>query len=93
MQENIRNLLNILLQQDNFTTSNQLADMLGVTERSIRNYVNTLNQGSESLEPLIISTNQGYKLQKDIYTKSMKGQFVDTKENELLFQITLLLIN
>ncbi|MDN6724290.1 MAG: PRD domain-containing protein [Tetragenococcus halophilus] len=93
MKDNIRDLLNILLQQDNYTTSNHLADMLGVTERSIRNYVNTLNGGSEPIEPLILSTNQGYKLQRDVYTKKIKDQLADTTESELLFQITLILIN
>ncbi|GMA09068.1 transcriptional antiterminator [Tetragenococcus halophilus subsp. flandriensis] len=93
MKEKTRNLLNILSQQNDFVTSNQLAEMLAVTPRSIRNYVNTLNQKSESLEPLIISTNQGYKLQKDIDTRNIKDSFVDKKEIDLLFQITLLLIN
>ncbi len=51
MNEKIKQLLDILLQQKDYLTALQLSEMLGVTERSIRNYVRTLNssetQGSD----------------------------------------------
>ncbi|MDK1727897.1 BglG family transcription antiterminator [Dellaglioa algida] len=83
MNRNIERLLDILLQQNDYLTSYQLAEIIGVTERSIRNYVRTLNR-NESYEPLVISSNKGYKIQKNIYNLSTKNQFFNNEANLLL---------
>ncbi|MHC9537159.1 BglG family transcription antiterminator [Dellaglioa sp. BT-FLS60] len=83
MNKNIERLLDVLLQQNNYLTSYQLAEIIGVTERSIRNYVRTLNR-NESYEPLVISSNKGYKIQKNIYNLSTKNQFFNNEANLLL---------
>ena len=57
MNEKIKQLLDILLQQKSYLTALQLSEMLGVTERSIRNYVRILNS-SETQDPLIVSSNK-----------------------------------
>ncbi|EJE97993.1 BglG family transcription antiterminator [Liquorilactobacillus mali] len=92
MNKNINQLLDILLQQNSYLTASQLAEMLGVTERSIRNYVRTLNR-SEMQTPLILSSAHGYKIQRNIYSKGFKKQFLNGDESNLLFRIALLLIN
>ncbi len=71
MNEKIKQLLDILLQQKDYLTALQLSEMLGVTERSIRNYVRTLNS-SETQGPLIISSNKGYRIQRDLYNESIE---------------------
>lgn len=55
MNRNIKLLLDILLQQNDYLTATQLAELLNVTERSIRNYVRTLNSNQEG-EALILSS-------------------------------------
>lgn len=90
MNKNMTTLLDILLQQNDFITAKQLAEILGVTERSIRNYVRSLN-GSQYREPLIISSNLGYKIQKGKYNESVRKYLFDKDENNILFQIALLL--
>lgn len=85
-------LLDILLQQDDYLTASQLAQIIGVTERSIRNYVRNLN-GNQYQEPLIIATNAGYKIQKAIYNESVKNQLLDKDVTNILFNIAFLLAN
>lgn len=63
MNKNMASLLDVLLQQDDYITATQLADILGVTERSVRNYVRNLNGGTAN--SLIISSNEGYRIQKE----------------------------
>lgn len=92
MNKNIKLLLDILLQQDDYLTASRLAEILGVTERSIRNYVRILNN-AQSRGPLIIASNQGYKIQKKIYRESLKGQLFDKDSSNLLFRIAFILVN
>ncbi|MCT3527969.1 HTH domain-containing protein [Latilactobacillus curvatus] len=91
MNKKMELLLDILLQQDDYLTASQLAQIIGVTERSIRNYVRNLN-GNQYQEPLIIATNAGYKIQKAIYNESVKNQLLDKDVTNILFrQITSLI--
>ncbi|MFD1442022.1 BglG family transcription antiterminator [Lacticaseibacillus hegangensis] len=92
MNKNMKRLLNILLQQSGYMTSGELASLLDVTERSIRNYVRTLNR-SNAREPLIISSPQGYKIQKDIYDQSVKDQLMEQDESSLLFRVANILMS
>jgi mannitol/fructose-specific phosphotransferase system IIA component (Ntr-type)/biotin operon repressor len=91
VNKNIQQMLNILLQQDNYLTASQLASMLNVTERSVRNYVRTLNQ-TGTQEPLIVSSPEGYKLQREIYNQSVKSRLFDQGDLEQLYKIALILI-
>jgi len=92
MNKKMELLLDILLQQDDYLTASQLAQIIGVTERSIRNYVRNLN-GNQYQEPLIIATNAGYKIQKAIYNESVKNQLLDKDVTNILFNIAFLLAN
>ncbi|MFT9272973.1 MAG: PRD domain-containing protein [Liquorilactobacillus nagelii] len=92
MNEKIKQLLDILLQQNGYLTALQLSEMLGVTERSIRNYVRTLNS-SATQEPLIISSNKGYKIQRSLYNESIESSFLIDENADLFFRIILILIN
>lgn len=91
MNKNLRTLLDLLLQQEDYLTAKQIAEMLGVTERSIRNYVKTLNS-STNQGPLILSSSKGYKIQKSIYNESIKNRLFDKTDSVLLFRIVLILI-
>lgn len=66
--------------------------MLGVTERSIRNYVRTLNNNQQD-EPLIVSSTQGYKIQQSLYNTNLKNELFAGDEDRLLFRIALILID
>ena len=92
MNEKIKQLLDILLQQKSYLTALQLSEMLGVTERSIRNYVRTLNS-SETQAPLIVSSNKGYRIQRDLYNESIENRLFAKDDADLLFKIALILMN
>ena len=92
MNEKIKQLLDILLQQKDYLTALQLSEMLGVTERSIRNYVRTLNS-SETQGPLIISSNKGYRIQRDLYNESIENRLFAEDDAELLFRIAFILVS
>ena len=92
MNEKIKQLLDILLQQKSYLTALQLSEMLGVTERSIRNYVRILNS-SETQDPLIVSSNKGYRIQRDLYTESIENRLFAKDDADLLFKIALILMN
>ena len=83
-------LLDVLLQQDDYITATQLADILGVTERSVRNYVRNLNGGTAN--SLIISSNEGYRIQKEPYNDALKSGLLG-KEDNLLFVLAFNLMN
>ncbi|WP_318766892.1 BglG family transcription antiterminator [Lactiplantibacillus carotarum] len=91
MNKNIKQLLEILLQQDDYLTASQLSEILGVTERSIRNYVRLLNRNGDE-DQLVVSTNKGYLIQRDVYSESVQGRLSDEGDAKLLFQIALILI-
>lgn len=84
-------LLDILLQQDNFLTAEQLANMIGVTERSIRNYVNKLNQTSDE-GYLIESSNRGYKLTNKVIGKEFNNPIDLGNQSNLMFNIVAILL-
>lgn len=93
MNRNIKLLLDILLQQNDYLTATQLAELLNVTERSVRNYVRTLNSNQEG-EMLIISSNHGYKIQRKIYDRTLDNNLYerDVTDN-ILLRIVIILIN
>jgi len=92
MNKNINKMLDVLLQQKDFITNKQLSELVGVTERSIRNYVAKVN-GLSNGERLIISTEKGYKIDKSKYdSKTISSNDADS-DDEILFRIALLLIN
>lgn len=90
MNKNMASLLDVLLQQDDYITATQLADILGVTERSVRNYVRNLNGGTAN--SLIISSNEGYRIQKEPYNDALKSGLLG-KEDNLLFVLAFNLMN
>lgn len=65
-QEQEQALLDRLSRAGAWTTGNTLADALGVTRRSIRNYVASINQRSGSHE-IIESSSRGYRLNRAGY--------------------------
>lgn len=91
MNEKIEMLLDILLQQNEFITATQLAEILNVSERSVRNYVHDLNGGVK--DALISSSNQGYKIQKDMYKSALVTGLLNKNENDLLFEIAFRLMD
>lgn len=87
----VKLLLEILIQQDDYLTAEQLAETLGVTERSIRNYVKKINYGHDE-NKLIISSKRGYRIKKEIYKDELEKLTVIEQDTDLLFRITLILI-
>ncbi len=59
-------------------SSGQLAELLNVSKRTIKNYVQVIN---EEYPGLIISSNQGYSLNYDIYRKVEKGLKSDNEQD------------
>ncbi|APX71418.1 PRD domain-containing protein [Companilactobacillus allii] len=92
MNKNINKMLDVLLQQKDFITNKQLSELVGVTERSIRNYVAKVNELSNG-ERLIISTAKGYKIDKSKYDSKDISENDSDSDDEILFKIALLLIN
>lgn len=93
MNRNIKLLLDILLQQNDYLTATQLAELLNVTERSIRNYVRTLNSNQEG-EPLILSSNHGYKIQRQIYDRTVDNKlYMNDTDGNILLRIAIILTN
>ena len=92
MNKNINKMLDVLLQQKGFITNKQLSDLVGVTERSIRNYVAKVN-GTFKDDKLIVSTEKGYKINKGKYDSSSIGSDDPNTDDQILFRIALLLTN
>ncbi|WP_281165976.1 BglG family transcription antiterminator [Liquorilactobacillus sicerae] len=92
MNKNINKMLDVLLQQKGFITNKQLSDLVGVTERSIRNYVAKVN-GTFKDDKLIVSTEKGYKINKGKYDSSSIGSNDPNTDDQILFRIALLLTN
>ncbi|MDF9824807.1 lichenan operon transcriptional antiterminator [Breznakia sp. PF5-3] len=65
-------LINYLCEQTRPTTSKELSNALGVSVRSIKNYVNTLN--IQANEKIILSSNTGYTIHKSIALKLLDHQ-------------------
>lgn len=91
LNKKIEMLLDVLLRQDDYLTAEQLANMLGVTERSIRNYVSKLNQRSNE-ECLIESSNRGYRLTNKISDKTLSTPINSNSQSILMFNIFAILI-
>lgn len=91
LNKKIEMLLDVLLRQDDYLTAEQLANMLGVTERSIRNYVSKLNQRSNE-EYLIESSNRGYRLTNKISDKTLSTPINSNSQSILMFNIFAILI-
>lgn len=92
MNHKIKLLLEILTQQDDYLTAEQLAETLGVTERSIRNYVKKINS-EQNDNKLIVSSKRGYRLKKEIYQAEFRTLTVIEQGEDLLFKIALILIS
>ena len=61
MAENWERLVEVLADEQDWTTAGALADRLGVTARTIRNYVARANAGPA---PLVLSGPAGYRLDR-----------------------------
>ncbi|RHW48226.1 PTS sugar transporter subunit IIA [Bombilactobacillus bombi] len=90
MNKNINKLLNALSQQKGFVTARQLAEIVGVTERSIRNYVNRINNTTKD-QNVIISSREGYILNKKICSNYLNNKIYETIDDKLLFDIAIIL--
>ncbi|WP_167628477.1 BglG family transcription antiterminator [Listeria valentina] len=67
-----------------FVSARELAEVLGVTDRTIRNYVKTVNAGSA---PLIETSREGYRLfvqNKDVQTTDLVEQSIDGRRFYIL---------
>jgi len=66
-------MLDILSRRDGWITAAELAHDLGVTTRSIRNYVAELKDAAAPFEPVVSSPN-GYRLDRDAYAAYRAGE-------------------
>lgn len=84
-------LLKVLAQQKDFVTARQLSQIIGVTERSVRNYVNKLNQAVEDQQNIIISSKSGYKLNQNTVTSNLNQQLI-SDDDQLLVNMAIILV-
>lgn len=63
MNEKYAILIDYLVKQNEFKTSNEIANTLGVSKRTIKNYIVNINNLSS--EPVILSSHLGYKYNVD----------------------------
>lgn len=68
MKKKHTQLINYLLEQSNPITSSNLADMLEISVRSVKNYIAEINNNQYGLK-VISSTNKGYLINKGIAKK------------------------
>ena len=61
MKENLLKLIVILYQENNTMNGKKIAEALGVSTRTVRNYVNEKNRLTSN--PLIQSSNNGYYIE------------------------------
>lgn len=62
-QDKIKLLTRYLLNHDNWISSEKLVNILGVSPRTLRNYISEINAGSK--EKVILSSKFGYRLNKN----------------------------
>ena len=84
--ENINRLINILNQQSDFISASQLARLLGLNSRTIRNYLLELKKDSRYK---IISSNNGYKLEdtKPVASNTTYINEVEARLNKAMYTI------
>ena len=80
-------MLDYLLRAPGWITAGELADLLGVTPRSVRSYVTNVKAAANPL-PLIESGPAGYRLNRDAYAafsaaQPLRSVEVDTPQNRL----------
>lgn len=67
MSDKYERLLNYLSQTDGWVTAGELADLLGVTTRSVRSYVTAAKAAAQPL-PIIAASTSGYRLNREAYS-------------------------
>ena len=85
-KDNISSLITTLSMHNEWYAGNELASYLHMTQRTIRNYVREINEGTE--DPLILSCKKGYKLNRNsknplFFLKSQND--LDTPEKRQAF--------
>lgn len=71
MADKYERMLELLAQTDDWMTASELAEQLGVTTRSVRNYVAAAKTAAHPL-PILAASTAGYRLNRDAY-----ASFVD----------------
>jgi lichenan operon transcriptional antiterminator len=66
MADKYERMLELLAQTDDWVTASELADQLGVTTRSVRNYVAAAKTAAHPL-PILAASTTGYRLNRDAY--------------------------
>jgi len=66
MSDKYERLLDYLSQNDGWVTAAELADLLGVTTRSVRSYVTAAKAAAHPL-PIIAASTSGYRLNREAY--------------------------
>lgn len=77
----------LLSEQDHWISSAILSEYLSVSTRQIRKYVTSINE--EAKEAVILSSNQGYRLDVDVYQKHHRLALIDeespaTRQNYII---------
>lgn len=75
-----KRFLAALAASDGWVDAGFLAQTLGVTTRTVRNYVRNINAGSD--EPIIESSYRGYRLAKNGAASAKKPEFVEERPQE-----------
>lgn len=87
-------LIDILLNQKGYVTAAKLAEMLNVTDRTIRNYVKDINENCSDI--VIFSSSQGYTIITDDSQIDQERSVINNKEPEnaiLEFEMIQFLMN
>ena len=92
-EERLQQLLNELRAADGRLTGRELALRLGVTARSVRDYVRAINQDAEA--QLVISDQDGYRLDERAYRRyrnrlSRRSTGYDSPEQRLYYIVRFL---
>lgn len=88
-RDRLQLLINILKNNNGFLTGKELGNLLYVSDRTIRNYVNEINRSAE--KPIIISDLRlGYKIGKDCSNET-KNNIPQTSEERINFLVNQLL--
>ena len=69
MADKYERMLELLAQTDDWMTASELADQLGVTTRSVRNYVAAAKTAAHPL-PILAASTAGYRLNRDAFAQA-----------------------
>ncbi|WP_223567940.1 HTH domain-containing protein, partial [Agrobacterium tumefaciens] len=75
-KERENTIIQFLLKKNNWVKADILASQFSISSRSIRNYVNKINE-STSPNILIMSSNLGYKINETVYDEIKRSEHVN----------------